>query len=63
MFNCPICGSAQPVCSEAHDLRRKNLWGEHPEHPRDDWRLDVYEGNTNLGYWEWVSARLDEGED
>lgn len=33
-------------------------WGEHPEHPLSDWRYEVQNGDTRLGYWEWVAARL-----
>jgi hypothetical protein len=32
-----------------------NVWGEDKEFCRQDWHREVSEGNTNLGYWEWVS--------
>ena len=35
-------------------------WGEHPEYPLVDWRLEAAAGDTRLGYWYWVLARLEE---
>ena len=29
-------------------------WGEDKTYPRKDWRYEVANGDTNLGYWEWV---------
>ncbi|TAN06802.1 MAG: hypothetical protein EPN36_03475 [Rhodanobacteraceae bacterium] len=34
-------------------------WGEHPEFPMEDWKFEVGEGNTRLGYWAWVEGQLD----
>jgi hypothetical protein len=33
-------------------------WGEHPTHAFEDWRYDVDNGDTRIGYWEWVAAQL-----
>ena len=40
-----------------------DLWGTHPQYPRTDWRYEVENGDTMLGYWEWVMCKLDEVED
>lgn len=37
------------------------MWGEHPEHPSSDWRYEADNGDTRLGYWEWVAARIEMG--
>ncbi len=29
-------------------------WGEHPDWTREEWRLEIAERNTQLGYWDWV---------
>jgi hypothetical protein len=34
-------------------------WGEHDKHPLADWRREVTENDTRLGYWDWVSTRID----
>lgn len=35
-------------------------WGfEHPHYDRADWQHDVSEGNSRLGYWEWVQHALE----
>lgn len=34
--------------------RKHGIWSEYPEYPREDWKLEVVNGDTNLGYWEWV---------
>lgn len=38
-------------------------WGEHPEAPLCDWRLEVANNDTRLGYWEWVAALLSDDHD
>ena len=35
-------------------------WGEHPDHCNAYWQNDVFRGDTRLGYWEWVAARIEE---
>lgn len=37
-------------------------WGKHPTHKIDDWQYLVSNGDTRLGYWEWVQAQIDEYE-
>jgi hypothetical protein len=32
--------------------------GEHPLFTRLDWRHEVYDENTVVGYWQWVYCRL-----
>ncbi|MBK6616367.1 hypothetical protein [Ottowia sp.] len=34
-------------------------WGEHPDHPLSDWRYQVENDETRLGYWEWVVSEID----
>ena len=34
-----------------------DYWGEDPEHPLADWKYEVENNDTYLGYWEWVEAR------
>lgn len=31
-------------------------WQECKSFPRGDWRLEVANGDTNCGYWEWVNS-------
>lgn len=40
----------------------EGIWGEHPDHEVSDWEYEVANGDTRLGYWEWVWARIDMGE-
>lgn len=37
-------------------------WGEHPGFPVSDWLYEVANGDTRLGYWEWVKAQLEQEE-
>ena len=32
--------------------------GEHPDYTREEWRWEVGEDHTLLGYWQWVAHRL-----
>lgn len=36
-----------------------DVWGEHPYYDRNDWRHDVRNEDTNLGYWEWVIHQIE----
>lgn len=45
--------------SEAHG----GVWGEHPDYSVEDWRDEVGDYDTRLGYWEWVAARIIEDEE
>ena len=40
-----------------------DVWGEDPAWSRDEWKIDVETGDTNLGYWEWVDHRKESAED
>jgi len=31
-----------------------NPWAEDPDWPVSDWKYDVQNDDTRLGYWEWV---------
>lgn len=35
------------------------VWGAHPDHPVEDWQYEVANGDTRLGYWDWVAAQLE----
>lgn len=37
-------------------LESRESWGEDDEFPRADWRYEVQNNTTNLGYWEWVAS-------
>lgn len=34
-------------------------WGQHPYFVRENWQYEVGDGDTILGYWEWVYAQID----
>ncbi len=36
-----------------------DAWGDCAQHPRSDWMLDVLNGDTLSGYWEWVLSRAE----
>lgn len=38
------------------------VWGQHPGFPRKDWQYEVGNGDTNLGYWDWVGHQLEAAE-
>ena len=39
-----------------------DLWGVHPKYPKSDWKYEVENGDTMLGYWEWALCKLEEEE-
>lgn len=42
----------------AEGLRRQH-GEEHPQWPRSDWTYDVENGDTRLGYWDWVAHNVE----
>jgi|GEM_PF-5813891 hypothetical protein len=32
-------------------------WGEHPRYSISDWKAEVANDDTRLGYWAWVAAQ------
>ena len=34
-------------------------WGQHPDHSASDWAAEAGNNETRLGYWEWVSLKLE----
>lgn len=45
-------GDAGPT---AEQLREQyGQWGEHPDHPLQDWQHEVENDYTRSGYWDWV---------
>jgi len=40
-----------------------DVWSEDTEFPREDWRLDVQNCDTSLGYWDWVNSQREATQD
>ena len=38
----------------------ESCWDQHPDHSREDWQEEVENGNTVVGYIEWVNNQLEE---
>lgn len=38
----------------------EDSWGEVPTWPRDEWRGEVSQEATQLGYWEWAQAQQED---
>lgn len=37
-------------------------WGEHPDHPVQDWQAEVANDDTRMGYWPWVASQVSTAE-
>jgi len=35
-------------------------WGEYSNYPLVDWRSEVVNDETRLGYWSWVREKIDQ---
>jgi hypothetical protein len=55
--------SLKTLHPQVQALFEKDAWSEHSDHTREAWRDEVREGNTQIGYWEWVSNQIWEAED
>jgi len=38
-------------------------WDEQPGHPVEDWRSEIANDDTRLGYLDWIAAREEQGHD
>ncbi len=43
---------------ETLEAANGGYWGEHPEHLVEDWQHEIANGDSRLGYWEWVEAKI-----
>lgn len=48
------------MSEEARTLAEQHggVWGEHPDHPLEDWRYEVANDDTRAGYWDWVLGQI-----
>jgi len=35
-------------------------WSDDPRHPVEDWKAEVANNETRLGYWAWVEQQREE---
>lgn len=38
-------------------MEKCGYWCEHPVYPVDDWKGEIFNDYTRLGYWAWCAAR------
>lgn len=37
-----------------------DLWSSHEQFPKEQWKAEVANDDTHLGYWEWVESQLEQ---
>ncbi|WP_448205338.1 hypothetical protein [Azospirillum sp. sgz302134] len=56
----PAAPAADPIQALIEEFGgERGVWGEHPDYPRSDWRCEVANDDTNLGYWPWVAHEIE----
>lgn len=45
------------------ELNDFDFWGEHPEFSLEDWKHEVANDDTRLGYWDWVISEQEKASD
>jgi hypothetical protein len=40
-------------------MSRRDHWQDNPDHPVDDWKTEVANDDTRLGYCDWIDARAE----
>ena len=60
----PLVADTSNLSEKAEALKEANggHWGELAGHDVADWRYEVANEDTKLGYWEWAANRIDSGE-
>lgn len=43
-------------------LKPDDYWAENPDYPIEDWKLEVANDDTRLGYWDWVDSLIEQKE-
>jgi hypothetical protein len=55
--NCISDALGSPGLGSVSGVRKPDdLWKEDPEFPRAFWGTEAFDGDTLLGYWDWVAA-------
>jgi hypothetical protein len=49
---------AEQLRTKYDGLAENSEWGEHPNHPMEEWQAEVQCKNTRVGYWDWVVTKL-----
>lgn len=51
--------------NELNDFIKENggVWGNHPDFITEDWKNEVMNGNTRLGYWEWCYHQVEDSKE
>ena len=44
-------------CNCARELQSRNPWVIDPDYPLEDWKYEVQNGDTRLGYHDWVDHK------
>ncbi len=39
-------------------FKNYGFWDDYPEFPSKDWAYEVSNGDTRLGYWDWVVIKM-----
>src|SRR3546814_1737565 len=50
-------GSAVEGAQRWTVMSRRSHWDDNPDHPVYDWKIEVTNDDTRLGYLDWVEAR------
>ncbi|GAB0154619.1 hypothetical protein [Marinobacterium sp. BA1] len=51
--------NAEELQAKYEALDTSEGWAQHPRYEREDWQHEAAEGNTQLGYWDWVMHALE----
>lgn len=58
----PCAYSSKLVMTVLTLAQPEDPWGEDPDYPRVNWRYEVGEEETSLGYWDWVETQRAQAE-
>jgi hypothetical protein len=52
----PECTEIDELCMKINGSANDSLdpWADCSDYPREDWKYEVANGDTSLGYWDWV---------
>lgn len=62
-LRCPQTGAYFEVGGLPEPPEEKSSWDEDSEYPMEDWKYEVDNGETLLGYQDWVKDRREQDEE
>jgi len=56
-----LCDKCNKI-EEAREAEEENHWADFEDYPLSDWKYEVANDDTRVGYWVWVKSKIQAGD-